>query len=386
LEQILFEVHKYGTEEQKQPTIEQKRREEWQKVHSGIVEFATLESIIKRLEEPSQTLLAQLGVVRQPFPLTLIEEGLLLDQTAWQPLLDWSLVHYDSHEHTYHLYSLTRHYAASLLTEEPRKQAQLQLATWYQYYARYTSYDWTDMLEAQHLLRTAGNVQQAGELIIQISETLKRFGLYKRLCRLCRETLADIDKSSKQLTAAMQDDLGYQLKMAAEVSYYQRLTISNERLTAIMWHELGIIAQDQGRYQEAKQYYEKSLTIYKRLSDQNGLLAALPLHQLGMIDQGQQILHGQAAVLHQLGMIDQIQGHNQETQQRILEIHSSLPPFWNGLQIVKAYLHRGFSTDHLRLVLIDGRSEKVLWLPIDNAFPALQQVLIAWLGNNLVID
>jgi hypothetical protein len=55
-------------------------------------------------------------------------------------------------------------------------------------------------------------------------------------------------------------------------------------------------------------------------------------------------------------------------------------------QIVKAYLHQGFSTDRLRLVLIDGRSEKVLWLPIDNAFPALQQVLIAWLGNNLVID
>jgi tetratricopeptide (TPR) repeat protein len=314
LERIIYEVRKYGTTEQKRPTTEQKRREEWQKIHSGIVEFATLETIIKRLEEPSQTLLAQLGVVLQPFPLALIEEGLLLDQKVWQPLLDWSLLHYDSHEHTYHLHSLTRHHAASLLTEESRKQAQLQLAAWYQYYARYESHDWMDMLKAQHLLRAAGNVQQAGELVIQISETLKRFGLYDRLHGLCIDTLADIGKSNKQLTAAMQDDLGYQLGMAVEVSYYKRLTISNEHLTAIIRHELGMIAQDRGRYEDAKQHYEKSQTIFKQLSDQKGPVAALPLHQLGMIDQGQQFLHGKAAVLHQLGMIAQIQGKNQEAQ------------------------------------------------------------------------
>jgi len=55
-------------------------------------------------------------------------------------------------------------------------------------------------------------------------------------------------------------------------------------------------------------------------------------------------------------------------------------------QIAKAYLHQGVSADRLRLVLIDGRSEKLLWLPIDNAFPVLQQVLINWLGDRLVID
>jgi hypothetical protein len=75
-ERILYEIRKYGSEEQKQPTKEQKRREEWQKVHSGVIEFATLEVIVSQLSEASQTLLAQLGVLRQPFPLVVMEEGL----------------------------------------------------------------------------------------------------------------------------------------------------------------------------------------------------------------------------------------------------------------------------------------------------------------------
>jgi hypothetical protein len=55
-------------------------------------------------------------------------------------------------------------------------------------------------------------------------------------------------------------------------------------------------------------------------------------------------------------------------------------------QIVKAYLHHSASADRLRLVLVDGRAEKLLWLPIDNAFPVFQMVLTGWLGKKLVID
>jgi hypothetical protein len=55
-------------------------------------------------------------------------------------------------------------------------------------------------------------------------------------------------------------------------------------------------------------------------------------------------------------------------------------------QIVKAYLHHGASTDRLLLVLADGRSEKLLWFPIDNAFPVFQMVLMGWLGKRLLVD
>jgi hypothetical protein len=55
-------------------------------------------------------------------------------------------------------------------------------------------------------------------------------------------------------------------------------------------------------------------------------------------------------------------------------------------QIKKGYLHHGVLTDRLRLELIDQRTMKLLWLPVDGAWEPLRSVLQAWLGNEFVID
>jgi hypothetical protein len=172
------------------------------------VEFAALEVIINRLSEASQTLLTQLGVLHQPFPLTAIEKGLGAARTVWQPLLDWSLLHYDPHEKTYHLHSLTRRYAEGLLEEQDRKQVEAQLATWYERYADQDSHDLADCLEAYRLWRAAGNVQQAGKLVMKIAESLRRLGLYPLLCDLCIATLDDIHDSDELLRADALCELG----------------------------------------------------------------------------------------------------------------------------------------------------------------------------------
>src|SRR5207248_1997418 len=116
----------------------------WQEVRRQVVEFAALAATVSRLSEPSRTLLARLSVLQQSFPLAAIEQGLGAVRMAWQPLLDWSLLRYDSLEQSYRLHSVTRRYAEDLLDEQLRTQMQAQLAAWYEYYADRESRDLTD--------------------------------------------------------------------------------------------------------------------------------------------------------------------------------------------------------------------------------------------------
>jgi tetratricopeptide (TPR) repeat protein len=341
LEQIIYEVRDYGAVKQKMITEERKQRtaKEWQRVHSEIVEFATLEVIVNRLSEGARTLLAQLSVLRQPFPLAAIEEGLEAVPTVWQSLLDWSLLHYDLYEKDYHLHNLTRRYAEGLLEEQPRQQVQSQLASWYEHYAAQNSHRLADYLEAHRLFRAAGRVQQAGQLVMQLAETLRRFGLYPLLCDLCTKTLSDIRASDERLTVSTLDELGKIASLQGEYeqahSLYQQSLEMAERLgdqsgQAGCLHQLGMIAQEQGKYEDARCLYQQSLEITEILGNQNG--RATTLHALGTIaqDQGEyEQAHrlyelcldiferlrdqgGQARTLYQLGMIAQDQGEYEQ--------------------------------------------------------------------------
>lgn len=330
LELLIHDVQGRITQERKRRTAE-----EWQEVQRQVVEFAALQATVDRLSQPSHELLAQLGVLRQPFPLAAIEEGLGAERPAWQPLLDWSLLHYDPHKEVYHLHSLTRHYAEGLLEEHPRKQIQAQLAGWYQQYADQDSHDLADYLEAHHLLRAAGNMQQAGYLVMQLAERLRQLGLYPLLQDLCATTLSDVRESDEVLAARSLHELGILAYLQGEYEqarllYQQSLEIF-ERLDdlsgqAMALHALGIIAQDLGQYEQARSLYQQGLEIAEQLGDEGG--QANSLHQLGIIalDKGkyeqarslyQQSLaikerlgdqSGQASSLFQLGLIAQGQG------------------------------------------------------------------------------
>ncbi len=54
---------------------------------------------------------------------------------------------------------------------------------------------------------------------------------------------------------------------------------------AITLHQLGMLAQAQGDYPEARRLYEESLRIEEQLGDRAGV--AITLHQLGMLAQAQ---------------------------------------------------------------------------------------------------
>ena len=349
LELLIHDVQGRITQEHKRHTAE-----EWQAVRQQVVELAALEATVNRLSTASQILLAQLSVLYQPFPLATIEEGLGAAKIDWQPLLDWSLLYYDSHDKSYHLHNFTRRYAEGLLEEQPRKQAQAQLATWYLHYADQDSHGLADYLEAHRLLRAVGSTQQAGQLVTRLAETLSRLGLYPLLRDLYAMTLNDTYKSNEQLAAASLHGLGNLAQAQGEYEqarglYQQSLDIF-ERLgdqhgRASSLHALGIISQDQGKYEKARGLYQQSLDIFERLGDQHG--RASPLGQLATIAHHQgkyeeaRSLYWQSLeiseqlgdqrrrtmTLHHLGMIAQDQGEYKEARrlyQQNLELFEQL--------------------------------------------------------------
>jgi tetratricopeptide (TPR) repeat protein len=340
LEQIIYEVRDYGVAKQKVITEELKQRaaEKWQKIHTEVVEFAALEVIISRLSEGSRTLLAQLSVLQQPFPLAAVEDGLGAVQAAWQPLLDWSLLHYDSHEKSYRLHSLTRRYVEGLLEEQSRKQAQTQLAAWYEHYADHDSHSLTDYLEAHRLLRAAGRKEQAGRLVLGIAKTLRRFGLYPLLRDLYAQTLSDIREIDELLVANTLEELGKIAHLEGKDKearhFFQQCLDTAERwglqsAKAATLHHLGLVALSQGEYEKARVLYQQSLAIEDLVGDQEG--RASSLHELGnlALHQGEyekaRVLYqqslaikedqeGQASSLFQLGVIAESQGEYEQAR------------------------------------------------------------------------
>jgi len=317
LGQILYKVHEYTPGQSVKVLIPGRAAEESQKIRSEVVALATLETFVQRLSEASRTLLAQLSVLQRPFPLGAMEEGLRAAQTTWQPLLDWSLLHYEPLEQTYHLYSITRRYAEDLLNELRPPSPYARLAAWYESYADHGSHALEDYLEAHDLWKAAGNHQRAGELVVtKLAEILSRSGRYPKLRELSKETQeampqivkdtnkempefrAALEEAFQQTIAGMSDELlnspGNGLvawitrwitrrqlsKIVKQAEKFQRE--GSQDLQAQAFGQSGAIAQMEGNYSEARRCYEESQKIFKQLGNHDG--QATTLHLLGNVD------------------------------------------------------------------------------------------------------
>ncbi len=192
-------------------------------------------------------------------------------------------------ERTYRLHSITRRYAEDLLEETERRRTQAQLATWYELYAGNVSHNLADYLEAHRLWRAASNLQQAGELAMGLAERLRLLGLYPLLRELCQTTLNDGRGQDKLLTGMALHQLGMLAQLQGEYEEARQLYKGSLEIEkqlgggADTLHQLGILAQDQGEYEEAKRLYEESLQISTRLGNQSN--RAGTLHQLGALAQ-----------------------------------------------------------------------------------------------------
>ena len=319
-------------------TVERQQRSEaeWQKTRHRAIEFAALQAAVARLPALSRTLLARLSILERPVPVIALEQGFQVEHSVWQPLLDWSLLRYDIHKHTYRLHSLTKRYVNEYLIEQVvRQQTQMQMAQWYENYADTASHDLTDYLEAHRLLRAGRAYQQAGKLILQLAEPLRRAGFYILLRSLCLTLITDVKNDDKDLESRAKYELGNLAYLQGDYeqarSLYQQSLLIQEQLgdlsgKASSLHQLGILAQNQGDYDQARSLYQQSLLIKEQLGNLSG--KASSLGQLGILAQNQgdydqarslyqqslqtfeQLgnLSGKASSLGQLGILAQNQG------------------------------------------------------------------------------
>jgi tetratricopeptide (TPR) repeat protein len=352
---------------------QQRSADEWEQVRRQVIAFTALDVAISRLPVQTRTLLGKLSIFRRSFPLEALEHGLGATRIDWQPLVDWALLQQGPINGNYQLHDLTARYAERLLDSSEGMTTRIQVAEWYLQYAKSKSKDLTDYLEAHFFFRSAGEKVRAGKLANSLAWELSRQGLYHLALRLCTTTIRDVENSQSYLVAEAQlqigtiawfqgkyreahhwcskasmafEQLGDQEGLAASLhmlgasaqnqgKYEEAGNYFNESLKrrprdqearANTLHHLGMIAQDQGDYKEARRFYTEALTILEQLGNQRK--RATTLHQLGIVayEQGDykeaHRLHtevlpifkhlndqrGCAGTLHQLGMIAQRQG------------------------------------------------------------------------------
>jgi tetratricopeptide (TPR) repeat protein len=146
-----------------------------------------------------------------------------------------------------------------------------------------------DLLEARHHLLEAGDIEKAGKVTERACDQLHTWGAWDQEASLIHDTLARLPANSP-LQAAWIHNLGILAQVCGDYDeaahQYQRSLGIFERLgdqagIAISYHQLGILAKDRGDYDGAARQYQRSLDITERLGDQAGMASSY--HQLGVL-------------------------------------------------------------------------------------------------------
>jgi tetratricopeptide (TPR) repeat protein len=107
-----------------------------------------------------------------------------------------------------------------------------------------------DLLEARHHLLQAGNTEDAGQVTEEACDQLHTWGAWDQEASLMYDTLARLPTDSPRRAAWI--------------------------------HQLGILAQDRGDYDEAARQYQRALDISERLGNQASI--ATSFSQLGDLE------------------------------------------------------------------------------------------------------
>ena len=149
--------------------------------------------------------------------------------------------------------------------------------------------DIEELLEARYHHHQAGEIDEAVAVTAEVCTQLDTWGAWRREEQLCRETLTWVPERSTQAAAFL-----HQLGIIADLrgaydealAWYRRSLALAEELgdragMARSYHQLGIIAEERGAYDEALAWYRRSLALEEELGDRAGMASSY--HQLGMI-------------------------------------------------------------------------------------------------------
>jgi len=153
--------------------------------------------------------------------------------------------------------------------------------------------DLHDLLETRHHLLHAGDTEAAAMVTEEAVVQLDEWGAWDQEASLIHDTLARLPADSPRQPAWI-----HQLGILAQhrgdydeaARLYQRSLDINERLggeadMASNYHNLGALAQARGDYDEAARLYQRSLDIKERIGNEAGM--ASTYHHLGWLAQAQ---------------------------------------------------------------------------------------------------
>jgi tetratricopeptide (TPR) repeat protein len=172
-------------------------------------------------------------------------------------------------------------------------QAHRQAAAYWQWRVRVwpqdRAADLHDLLEARHHLLTAGDTEEAGQATESICSQLHTWGAWDQEASLIHDTLTRLPADSPRQAAWI-----HQLGVVAQArgdydeatrQYQHALDIDarlgNQADMASSYNQLGILAQNRGDYDEAARQYQHALDIDARLGNQAGMASCY--NQLGTL-------------------------------------------------------------------------------------------------------
>jgi tetratricopeptide (TPR) repeat protein len=191
---------------------------------------------------------------------------------------------------------------------------------------------WMEM-EAFELLMEGQDFEDAAVLLVGVTELLNRWGFGQYLEAQHRRLFGKLDAPG---SAAILHNFGSLIHERGDyeqaLEYYNRSLKISEELgdrsgVASTNGQIGIIHQHRGRYEQALEYYTHSLKILEELNDRSGV--AISLHQIGnihyhrrnheealeyyerslKIEEELNNRSGVASSLHQIGTIHRERGH-----------------------------------------------------------------------------
>jgi tetratricopeptide (TPR) repeat protein len=148
-----------------------------------------------------------------------------------------------------------------------------------------------DLLEARHHLLQAGDVEDADQVTDLACVQLHAQGAWDQEASLIHDTLARLPTDSPR-QAVWIHNLGIVAQDRGDydqaAGQYERALEINEQLgnqegMAAAYYHLGVLAQHRGDYDEAARQYQRALDIFERLGDQAGM--ADGYGQLGILAQ-----------------------------------------------------------------------------------------------------
>ena len=149
--------------------------------------------------------------------------------------------------------------------------------------------DVAELVEARHHLHTAGDLDSALSVTDEVCDQLHTWGAWDWEQRLYLEAVGWLDPDSRA-AARGQHQLGIIAQGRGDYEqaeeHYRRSLAIKERLgdqarLAASHHQLGMLAQARGEYGPAEEHYRRALAILERLGDQ--ARRALSLGQLGAL-------------------------------------------------------------------------------------------------------